>query len=218
MIPSPREKDGPGNIGTSGVWKKILDLRRANMAEKSCPKEIIKDLVEGKLPWERTKQIISGYKEEDRFDKFVEILQEKVAWKEKILLPLTDELYIVEKGDDRVVKCTCAHEFGDYRVNWKLIALINVRNTPQTIKEIYPYTGAPDPEYCEIREYFCPGCGNLLQVETVPAGYPVVFDFLPDLDSFYREWLGKPLPREKEFKDLSYDFIKNSWAGKVSES
>ena len=38
------------------------------------------------MPWDRTKQIISGYKEEDRFDKYVEILQEKVAWKEKILL------------------------------------------------------------------------------------------------------------------------------------
>jgi acetone carboxylase gamma subunit len=25
-------------------------------------------------------------------------------------------------------------------------------------------------------------------------GYPIVFDFLPDLETFYREWLGKDLP------------------------
>jgi acetone carboxylase, gamma subunit len=184
------------------------------MNETSYPKEIIKDLIEGKLPWDRTKQIISGYKEEDRFDKYLEILQEKVPWKEKILLPLTDELFIVEKGDERVVKCSCGHEFGDYRENWKLKALINVLDTPEKIKEILPYPGAPDPQYCEIREYYCPGCGNQLQVETVPAGYPIVMDFLPDLDSFYKEWLGKPLPQEKEFKDLSSEYIKTNWVRK----
>jgi acetone carboxylase, gamma subunit len=184
------------------------------MAEKSYSKEIIKDLMGGKLPWARTKQIISDHKDEDRFDKYVEILQEKVVWIEKILLPLTDELFIVQKGDERIVKCTCGHEYGDYRVNWKLNALIHVRESPQEIKEIYPYPGAPDPEYCEMREYYCPGCGTQLQVETVPFGYPVVFDFLPDLDSFYKDWLNRPLPQEKEFKDLSYDYIKSNWVGK----
>ena len=142
------------------------------MAERTYSKEILKDLIEGKLPWERTKQIISGYKEEDRFDKYVEILQEKVGWKEKILLPLTDELYIVQKGEERVVKCSCGHEYGDYRENWKLKALIHVREGKEELKEIYPYPGAPDPEYCEIREYYCPGCGTQLQVETVPYRLP----------------------------------------------
>jgi acetone carboxylase gamma subunit len=182
------------------------------MSETSYPKEIIKDLIEGKLPWDRTKQIISGYKEEDRFDKYLEILQGKVAWKEKIILPLTDELNIVQKDQERIVKCSCGHEFGDYRVNWKLNALIHIRNSPEEIQELYPYPGAPDPQYCEIREYYCPGCGTQLQVDTVPFGYPAVFDFLPDLDSFYKDWLGKPLPQEKEFKDLSSEFVKKNWA------
>jgi hypothetical protein len=26
-----------------------------------------------------------------------------------------------------------------------------------------------------------------------------------DLYSFYREWLGRPLPEEKEFRDMTYD-------------
>jgi acetone carboxylase gamma subunit len=28
----------------------------------------------------------------------------------------------------------------------------------------------------------------------VPPGYPVVFDFLPDLETFYRDWLDRELP------------------------
>ena len=31
------------------------------------------------------------------------------------------------------------------------------------------------------------------EVEAVTPGYPVVFDFLPDLEGFYRDWLKKPL-------------------------
>ncbi len=185
------------------------------MPEGSYPKETIRDLVEGRLSWERVKWIVSNHKDEDRFDKYVEVLQERVPWPERILLPLTDELYIVEREEDRLVKCACGHDFGDYRENWKLKALIHVRDTDEEIEELYPatYPSRPDREQCEIREYYCPGCGNQLEVETVPFGYPIVFDFLPDLDSFYREWLDRPLRTEKEFKDLSYRVI-DGWASK----
>ena len=169
----------------------------------SYPKEVIRDLIEGKLPWDQIKSIISGHKDDDRFDKYVEVLQEKVPWKEQILLPLTDQLYIVQKGSERIVKCYCGHEFGDYRENWKLKSLIHVRETEEEIDELYPYPSKPDPEYCEIREHYCPGCGTQLEVDVVPFGYPAVLDFLPDLDTFYGEWLGRPLPEEKECKDLT---------------
>jgi len=42
----------------------------------------------------------------------------------------------------------------------------------------------------------------------VPVGYPVIFEVLPDLDAFYREWLGRPLLGEKEFKDMTYEVTK----------
>jgi acetone carboxylase gamma subunit len=32
-----------------------------------------------------------------------------------------------------------------------------------------------------------------LETEAVTAGYPIVFDFIPDLEGFYRDWLKKPL-------------------------
>ncbi len=174
-------------------------------------KEIIGNLIDGKLDWEMTKSIISGYKDEDRFERYLEVLSERVSWKNKILLPLTDDLFIVEKEGERIVKCRCGHEYGDYRENWKLSALIHVRETKEEIQELYPYPSKPDTQYCEIREFYCPGCAAQLEVETVPFGYPLVFDFLPDLDVFYREWLNRPLAHEKEFKDLTYETVKK-WA------
>lgn len=181
------------------------------MSEVAYTKEIIGNLIDGKFDWERTKYIISGHKEADRFEKYLEVLSERLPWKERILLPLTDELFIVDKGGERIVKCRCGYEYGDYRENWKLKTLIHVRETEEEIKEIYPYPSRPDPQYCEIREFYCPGCGAQLEVETVPFGYPLVFDFLPDLDTFYREWLNKPLNNEKEFKDFTYNLVK-AWS------
>ena len=34
----------------------------------------------------------------------------------------------------------------------------------------------------------------LLEVEAAAQSYPIVFDFLPDLETFYRDWQGRPLP------------------------
>jgi acetone carboxylase gamma subunit len=93
-----------------------------------------------------------------------------------------------------VVKCDCGHEFCDYRSNWKLEALIYVRETADDLREIYPDKMCGDPDWQALREYFCPGCKTLLEVEAVPRGYPVIHDFVPDLEGFYGEWLGRALP------------------------
>ena len=163
-------------------------------------KETIRLLMEGKLGSEELRKLRHmAIKEEDRFWKYLEILQETVPIKEKILLRLSDHLYIVAKGDKRIVKCDCGQEFADYRVNWKLSSLIYVRKTKEEMQEVYPYLPkeSPYPEegLVEIREYYCPGCLAQLGVESVPPGYPPIFEMLPDIESFYSEWLGKPLPQ-----------------------
>jgi hypothetical protein len=45
-------------------------------------------------------------------------------------------------------------------------------------------------------------------VEAVPRGTPPDFEFLPDLDTFYAKWLGKPLPDAKGFVDKTLDVIR----------
>lgn len=174
----------------------------------SYSKDDLRDLFDGKLHWNRTKEIMSKPKDDDRFDKYVEILQERVPWSEQILLPLGEHLYVVKKKGNRVVKCDCGHEFGDWRQNWKLRALIFVRDTKEKLEEIYPGFRCPDPNVCEVREFYCPGCATLLKVESVPVGYPIIFDVLPDIDGFYREWLGRPLAEQMELRDMSHELTK----------
>ena len=167
----------------------------------------VEKLIDGVLPWPAVQDMMKSPKDTDRFDKYVEILQARVPWDEQILLPLTPQLFIVARHGSRVVKCRCGHEFGDYRVNWKLSALINVRDDAASLSEVYKGREMPDPAWVQVREYICPGCGSQLEVEAVPRGCPPDFDFLPDLDAFYRDWLGRPLSDSARFKDLTPDLV-----------
>jgi acetone carboxylase gamma subunit len=168
----------------------------------------IEQLVDGQLPWPRVQEIMKDSKDSDRFEKWIAILQARVPWKEQILLPLTPALFIVQKGSERIVKCRCGQEFGDYRVNWKLEALIYVRDDEKSLEGVYRGREQPDPQWIQVREYYCPGCGTQLEVEAVPRGTPPDFEFLPDLDTFYRDWLNKPLPDKAAFEDKTLDTVK----------
>ena len=158
-------------------------------------RDTLRDLVDEKLPRAQVRSIQSSFKDADRFDKYVEILQERVKWDDPIVLPFGEHLFIVSKGNGTYrVKCDCGHEFCDYRENWKLEALIRVRDTEEKLGQIYPEKMSGDPRWNHLREYFCPGCKTMLEVEAVPPGYPVIHDFVPDLEGFYQEWLGRELP------------------------
>ncbi|MCB1379269.1 MAG: acetone carboxylase subunit gamma [Alphaproteobacteria bacterium] len=162
----------------------------------SYSKDVIRDLMAGQLPWHQTKRIMSAYKDEDRFFKAIEVLQDRVDWDDRILLPISDHLFIVQARKGCVTKCECGHEFGDYRKNWKLKANIHVRNTEKSLREIYPSSDIPDPAWMEIREFLCPSCGTVHEVEACAPGYPILHDFEPDLEGFYGDWLKRPLPTE----------------------
>ena len=200
-------------------------------SDSGFTKENFELLIDGKLPWEEVKKAIRlSPKDADRFHKYIEILQAKVPWDDRILLRISDHLYIVAKsgngrtvtkgdrratkGDrgvtkgDRVIKCDCGHEFGDYRVNWKLGCRVYVRATDEAIAEVITIPEARhNTDLVEMREFYCPGCYALLGVEVVPPGYPPIFEMFPDLDSFYREWLGSPLEDEDPdwFQDRTSD-------------
>jgi len=167
----------------------------------------IERLMDGVLAWPAVQDMMKSPKDTDRFQKYVSILQSRVDWSERILLPLTPMLFIVARDGERLVKCRCGHEFGDYRINWKLSALIHVREDAASLSEVYRGREMPDPAWIQLREYVCPGCGSQLEVEAVPRGCPPDFELLPDLDTFYREWLGQPLPDEVEYRDRTLERI-----------
>jgi len=144
------------------------------------PKNVIRDLMDGRLPADKVHEM-QKYTDDGRQEIVLEIEQERLGWSEKILLCLQEHLYIVEKKNgERIIKCSCGHEFNDYRVNWKLNALVYERD-PQD-GEVYKGPRAADPNYMILREFYCPGCGVQLDVEAVPPGYPFIFNFLPYFD------------------------------------
>lgn len=166
------------------------------MSEISVDKDLVRQLVDGTISLENSKHLLRmEKKDKGRFHTYIEVLQDNVSWDEKILLRMADHIFVVSKGNgERVVKCTCGHEFGDYRINWKLSSMIRVRETQKDINKVYhPEPAAPEAEWQEVREFFCPSCAAQLAVEVVPPGYPVVFEMLPDIDRFYSEFLGTPL-------------------------
>ncbi|CAM3822850.1 acetone carboxylase subunit gamma [Alicyclobacillus pomorum] len=155
----------------------------------------IEELIDGTIDFFKLKEMLSSFKDPGRFDTYVSILQDRVPWDDKILLPYGLHLYIVLKRDGRrVIKCDCGHEFCESHENWKLHALIYVRDTEEKMAEIYPKYLAPDPQWQVIREYYCPQCATQLEVENVTPWYPVIHDFEPDIDAFYEEWLQRPVP------------------------
>jgi acetone carboxylase, gamma subunit len=158
-------------------------------------RKTIEELVDGTIDFYKLKDMLSNFKDADRFEKYISILQERVPWNDPILLPAGLHLYIVlKKNGDRIVKCDCGHEFCDATDNWKLHALIHVRDSEEKMVELYPKMLAPDTDWQVIREYYCPECAAQLEVEAVTPWYPILKDFEPDIDAFYQEWLGRELP------------------------
>ena len=152
------------------------------------------DLLDGKLPWQQLKGVMSGTKDPARFDLYLQVLQERATFEDMILLPLAEHLFVVARNGQRVVICDCGYEFGALDQNWKHAARILVRDSEALLEEIYDTYHRCDPNWMELREYFCPGCWSLLEVEAVPPGYPVLFDFKPDIDAFYESFLGRLAP------------------------
>lgn len=143
--------------------------------------EEILDLIDGRLNLERVHEIQAEPKDADRRQRVLAAWQARLGWKETILLPLQESLFIVQKGEQRgaprIVRCACGHDFCDYRTNWKEHALVYERD-PQDGR-IYDPACAPTAEWMVLREFYCPGCGTQLDTEGVPRGYPFIFNCLP---------------------------------------
>ena len=160
-------------------------------------RETLAGLVDEKLSRGQVKDIQSGFKDPRRFDDWVAHLQSRVAWSDPIVLPFGEGLNIVRRRSDGqlVVRTDAGADLCTHEENWKMHAHVLVRDTTELMREVYPAMAHPDPSWMELREYLCPLSGHLLEVEAVPPGYPVVHEFLPDIEGFYRGWLGREVPR-----------------------
>ena len=177
---------------------------------ETIDEELVRELVDGTISRYDARSLLKMQtKDKGRFWTYVRVLQDRVDWDDQILVRISDHLYVVKKtGGGRVVKCDCGREFGDYRCNWKTETHVRVKTTAEEFARIYyPPAAAPEPQWNEIREFYCPGCYTQLSVEIVPPGYPLIFEVLPDIDRFYREFLGQPLDDENDgwYQDKTAD-------------
>ncbi len=165
-------------------------------AGRPLERETLEALLDERLSRREIKDIQSGFKDPGRFDNWVAVLQDRVEWDDPIVLPLGEALNVVRRRSDGelVIRSDAGHDFCRFDENWKMVAPVFIRDSDELLGEIYPKLAHCDPEWMELREFYCPLSGRLLEVEAVTPGYPVVHDFLPDIEGFYRGWLGREVP------------------------
>ncbi len=79
----------------------------------------------------------------------------------------------------------CGHEIGPAREDYKHGLLLHDRDP----REIYParmegeHSFAPDPKWCRIVEFYCPGCAAQVETEYLPPGHPLTHDMEIDIDA-----------------------------------
>ena len=126
----------------------------------------IADLIDGTIDDDTLHQMLSTPKDPERFATYVEILQERMPWGDRIVLPLGPKLYIVQLKTSKEwkIRCECGHDFCGWRENWKLHAHIHVRDSAAKMEEIYPKLMTPSTDWQVLREYYCPHCATLHDV------------------------------------------------------
>jgi acetone carboxylase gamma subunit len=157
-------------------------------------REMTRALVRRELAWQDLLKLMREPKSPCRFDETIAALAETVPWKEKILLPLGESLFIVAKNGKAVIKTAGGAELCGWSENWKMKCRVIVRRTRAALAKVLPAEHLTiDTDLFELREFYCPKSGTLLDVDCVPPTYPVEVDFTPDLEAFYRDWLGREL-------------------------
>jgi acetophenone carboxylase len=82
--------------------------------------------------------------------------------------------------------CTrCDRRLGSARRNYKEGCHVLERDPREIHRPMVEgeYTFAPDPEWCRVIEFICPGCATLVEVEYLPPGHPLTHDIEIDVDA-----------------------------------
>jgi acetone carboxylase gamma subunit len=85
----------------------------------------------------------------------------------------------------------CDRSLGSARDNYKRGLLAHARDPREVHKPIldperYEFTFGPDPTWVQLVEYYCPGCGQMIEVEYLPPGHPPLHDIEIDIDALKR--------------------------------
>lgn len=116
-------------------------------------------------------------------------------------VPMTEYL-LIDLDTESWLCRVCGQNLGNARGNYKEGTLVYDRN-PEEIhpsiidREKYEFTFSPDPNYCRILEYYCPGCATQIEAEYLPPGHPPIVDMEWDIDALRAHWESRGADPEK---------------------
>ena len=93
---------------------------------------------------------------------------------------INDYLTIVGNGPDAAIHCRCGHRIGPASENYKSHVLHHEGPVQNAGPFVDPNHVGGDRFVC--REFFCPACVTLLDVEIAQRGEPFVWDVRLEVD------------------------------------
>ena len=111
-------------------------------------------------------------------------------------VPMTEYLEI-DLDTERWQCRRCGQDLAPAAGNYKTGTLVHDRDPREIHRPLidpatYEFTFAPDPAWCRILEYYCPGCGTLVETEYLPPGHPPTFDMQIDVAALKAQWAKRP--------------------------
>lgn len=99
----------------------------------------------------------------------------------KELFELTMYVNVGQLEDGRIVTyCSeCGFIFGDFGENFKNYCLVYERDPAEILPgEESGDRMCPDKDWAIFREFYCPGCGRQIEVESTPPGTPILQNYI----------------------------------------
>jgi len=102
------------------------------------------------------------------------------------------EYLAIDLDTERWTCRRCEHDIGDANDDYKKGLLLNPRDPGEVHKplidpEKYEFTFQPDKRWCQIVEFYCPGCGTMVEVEYLIPGHPPLYQHEVDIKALKKQ-------------------------------
>ncbi|TDA70033.1 MAG: acetophenone carboxylase [Clostridia bacterium] len=86
----------------------------------------------------------------------------------------------------------CGRELISARTSYKQGCLVYEREPRDIYNPLVDeaFSFAPNPDWLRYLEFYCPGCGTMIEVEALPPGHPTTYDIELDVDALKRKCSG----------------------------
>ncbi|MGD0488540.1 MAG: acetone carboxylase subunit gamma [Syntrophorhabdales bacterium] len=83
----------------------------------------------------------------------------------------------------------CARELVSARENYKKGCVVYERDPGEIYRPVVEgeYSFALNREWTSIIEFYCPGCGTMIENEMLPIGHPITYDIEIDIEALKKK-------------------------------